>query len=551
MRKVLLLNGSHKSTKSYTMIIAEQFASGLIEYDPETVIETVDLIRKNINACTGCHSCWTTTPGECVFQDDMTELFHQYEEADIVIWATPLYHYGISSAMKKFMERTQPALLPFIDNEGRGTYGHPFRNPEKMQNKKHVLISTCGFPSKKNNYEGVEEQFNNLFGKDKWEKIICVEGELLGIHQLDNLTGPYLDLVKIAGKEYGESLSISPKIREGLAKPFVETPTYLQTTNLSWGVDDTRMKDSDGGLIAWNYMKEVQAAFNPKIRPKMNAVLQIDFTDIKERYQLVIKDETCTLLRNDFARETTAISITLTTLERILEGKIDAAQSLLEKKYAVVGDMRVFNAFLDGLFGSVNLNPDKKKRLVPISFKNTPYWFFVAMCPWIFCFLFANYNPLIGVVIPMMISGILCGIKRGNDLVYFERATILTFSLLGLMVVTFGSDYQGNTFAIIGYFALALIWIISTLKTVPLTADYTHYFNGRNALKNVLFLRTNRLLCYIWSLVFLAQAGLALWLNTTLLINFAAIIPILLSIPTFAFSLWFLKWYPSEMAKPK
>lgn len=551
MRKVLLLNGSHKSGKSYTMMIAERFASGLNEYDPETVIETVDLIQKNINPCTGCHTCWTTTPGECVFQDDMTELFHQYEDADIVIWATPLYHYGISSVMKKFMERTQPVLLPFIDNEGGGTYGHPFRNPEKMVNKKHILISTCGFPSRKNNYEGVEEQFNNLFGKDKWEKIICVEGELLGLHQLDNLTAPYLDLVQIAGKEYGENLSISGHLREGLLKPFVETPTYLQTTNLSWGVDDTRMKDSDGGLIAWNYMKEVQSAFNPKIRPKMNAVLQIDFTDIKERYQLVIKDETCTLLRNDFAKETAAINISMTNLERILEGKIDAAQALIEKKYTVTGDMRLFNAFLDGLFGPVALNADKKKKLVPVSFKNTPYWFFLALCPWLFCFLFAEYSPLIGVVVPLMLSGLVCVMKRVSDLVYFERATLLVFSLMSLMVVTFGADYSGNSYAVMGYLSLSLIWAVSTLKTVSLSADYTHFFNGRNAHKNALFLKTNRIICYIWSVVFLAQAGITLWLNTTMLVNFAAIIPILLSIPTFVFTLWFMKWYPVNSAKPK
>ncbi len=551
MRKVLLLNGSHKTSKSFTMKIAEQFVAGLIEYNPETVIETVDLFQQNINACTGCHTCWTTTPGECIFQDDMTALFNEYVEADIVIWATPLYHYGISSTMKKFMERTQPALLPFIDHEGGGTYGHPFRNPEKMVAKKHILISTCGFPSTKNNYEGVEEQFNNLFGKNKWAKIICVEGELLGIHQLDNLTGPYLELVKIAGKEYGEKLSISETVNEGLSKPFIETATYLQTTNLSWGVDDVRMKDSDGGLIAWNYMKEIQAAFNPKIRPKMNAVLQIDFADIKERYQFVIKDETCTLLRNDFARESTAININLSTLERIMEGKIDAAQSLLEKKFTVTGDMRLFNAFLDGLFGPIVLNPDKKKKLIPITFKNTPYWFFLAMCPWLFCFLFVDYNPLIGVVIPLMISGVLCSVKRGADLVYFEKATLLLFSLLGLTVVTFGANYDGNTFALLGYFALALIWSISTLKTVALTADYTHFFNGRNALKNVLFLKTNRILTYIWALVFLIQAGMTMWLNTTMMVHFAAIIPILLSIPTFVFSLWFLKWYPSNTVKPK
>jgi len=162
-----------------------------------------------------------------------------------------------------------------------------------------------------------------------------------------------------------------------------------------------------------------------------------------------------------------------------------------------------------------------------------------------------KYRFFVSIILARMISGVLCSIKRGPDLVYFERATLLTFSLLGLAVVTFGSDYQGNTFAIIGYFALALIWAISTLKTIPLTADYTHYFNGRNALKNVLFLRTNRLLCYVWSLVFLAQAGITLWLNTTVLVNFAAIIPILLSVPTFVFSLWFLKWYPTDAAKPK
>jgi multimeric flavodoxin WrbA/putative sterol carrier protein len=546
-----VLNGSQKIGKSFTMKITEQFTAGMTAHDPETVIEIIQLNQMNINACTGCFACWTTTPGECVFQDDMTTLFEKYIDADIVIWSTPLYHCGISSSMKKFMERTQPALLPFIDHEGGGTYGHPYRNPEKMEGKKHVLISTCGFPSTKNNYEGVVEQFNNLFGKDQWEQIFCVEGELLGIHQLDNLTSPYLNLVFAAGKEYAENLSISAHKREGLSKPFVETPTYLQTTNLSWGVDDTRMKDSDGGLIAWNYMKEVQAAFNPKIRPKMNTVLQIDFLDIKERYQFIIKDDTCILLRNDFSQAKTSININLSTLERILEGKIDPAQFLMEKKFTVTGDMRVFNAFLDGIFGSVVLNPDKKKRVVSISFKNTPYWFFLAMCPWIFCLLFASYNPQAGVVVPLGLAGILFALKRGTDVVYFEKTTLMFFSVMGVTIITFGKNFEGNTYAIIAYLALALIWAVSTLKTVALTADYTHYFNGRNALKNVLFLRTNRLLCYVWALVFLVQAVIAMWLNSTILVNFAAIIPLLLIIPTFLFSLWFIKWYPQNSARPR
>jgi hypothetical protein len=234
-----------------------------------------------------------------------------------------------------------------------------------------------------------------------------------------------------------------------------------------------------------------------------------------------------------------------------LEGKIDPAQFLMEKKFTVTGDMRVFNAFLDGIFGSVVLNPDKKKRVVSISFKNTPYWFFLAMCPWIFCLLFASYNPQAGVVVPLGLAGILFALKRGTDVVYFEKTTLMFFSVMGVTIITFGKNFEGNTYAIIAYLALALIWAVSTLKTVALTADYTHYFNGRNALKNVLFLRTNRLLCYVWALVFLVQAVIAMWLNSTILVNFAAIIPLLLIIPTFLFSLWFIKWYPQNSARPR
>ena len=549
MSKILVLNGSHKSSKSFTLKIAESFLAGLSADADDYEIEIVHLAEQNINACTGCFSCWTTSPGECVVQDDMAELLQKYEEAEIIIWATPLYQCGISSVMKKFMERTTPTLLPFIDSEGKGTYGRPYRNPEKMGNKRHVLISTCGLPTTKRNYEGVEAQFNNLFGEGKWEKIFCIEGELLGITQLDGLTAPYLDLVKAAGKEYREHSEIPENIRAGLAKPFIEIPAYLKTANLSWGIDDTRMRDMDGGLMAWGYMKQVQADFNPKVSPGLDAVYQFDFTDLKERYQLVVKDDACTLLKNDFKEEEISISLSLLTLERIREGKIDAAHSLLEKKYSVKGDMNLLNVFMDGLFGNVLLNPEKRKKIVPVSFKNTPYWFFLTVVPWIVSLLVLDYNPLFGIVIPLVISGILFTIKRGADLVYFEKGTLVSFSLVTLIYMTFGSTFDGNTFAIIEYFGLALIWLASVLKTIPLTADYLHFFNGHNALKNALFLKTNRILTLVWAVIFVMQGGIAIWLDTTFMVHLAAIFPLALLVPGVFFSMWFIEWYPEQCAK--
>lgn len=551
MSKILVLNGSHKSSKSFTMKVAEHFLAGLNADSDQSETEIVHLSDLNINACTGCFNCWTTTPGECVILDDMAELLKKYEESEIIIWVTPLYHCGISSVMKRFIERTTPTLLPFIDSAGKGTYGRPYRNPEKMANKKHILISTCGLPTTKHNYEGVVAQFDNLFGEGKWEKILCIEGELLGITQLDGLTAPYLELVRAAGKEYQAHSKIPEHLREGLARPFIEIPTYLKTANLSWGVDDTRLQDLDGGLLAWNYMKQIEADFNPKLSPGLDAVFQIDFTDLKERYQLVVKDDACTLLKNDFREEDLALSMSFLTLERLREGKIDAAHALLEKKYTAKGDLNFLNLLMDGLFGNVLLNPEKRKKIIPISFKNTPYWFFLTLLPWLVSLLVLDYNPAFGIVMPLVISGILCAIKSGADLVYFEKGTLVAFSLVTLSYLTFGKEFQGNTFAIIEYFGLALIWLVSVLKTIPLTADYLHFFNGKNALKNALFLKTNRILTLVWAVLFVVQGGLAIWLDTTFMVHLAAIFPLALIVPGVFFSMWFIDWYPVQCAKPE
>lgn len=551
MHKILVLNGSPKNEKSLTMRLVESFLSGVSDISIDVNIENINLYEKDIKPCAGGFECWTITPGKCAKEDDMNTLLEKYIEADIIIWATPLYHYGITSVMKKFLERTLPIFLPFIDPEGGGIFGHPYRNTVKMEDKKHVLISTCAFPSVKNNYEGVEKQFDNLFGQGKWEKIFCVEGELLGLSQLDNFTGPYLELMKVAGREYITELSISDSLKEGLAKPFVDIPAFLDMSNLSWGVDDLRVDESDGGLIAWSFMKHMRAAFNPSVRPGLNAVLQIDFNDLKESYQLVIKDNECTLFRNDFTMETTRINTHFTNWERIIEGKIDLAEALMEKKYTVEGNFNLINALVDGLFGNLALHTEKNKKLIPVVFKNTPYWFILTMIPWMACFILANFNPFLGVIVPLLISGILFAIKKGSDLVYFDKTTMLFFSLLTLVTVPWSIGYDAFTIAFSGFIGLFVIWLASAFKTVPLTADYTHFFNGRNALKNILFLKTNRIVTVVWAFLFLIQGLMALWIATTSMVDFAAVIPQILLIPGFIFTGWFGKWYPSYVAKPE
>src|SRR5208337_5587080 len=99
---------------------------------------------KKIKNCIGCFTCWTKTPGVCVQKDDMTnELFPKWLEADLAVYATPLYHYTVNATMKAFIERTLPVLEPFlIKRESDGRTSHPWRQKPPAS----VLLSVAGFP---------------------------------------------------------------------------------------------------------------------------------------------------------------------------------------------------------------------------------------------------------------------------------------------------------------------------------------------------------------------------------------------------------------------
>ena len=46
--------------------------------------------------------------GICIQNDDMKKLLQEFKKADILVLATPIYFYGISSQMKTFIDRTYP-----------------------------------------------------------------------------------------------------------------------------------------------------------------------------------------------------------------------------------------------------------------------------------------------------------------------------------------------------------------------------------------------------------------------------------------------------------
>jgi len=66
-------------------------------------IESIFLKDLDIKPCEACHSC--IIEGECIINDDMQELFLKIKEAKFIIFSSPVHMGGITSLLRKFMER--------------------------------------------------------------------------------------------------------------------------------------------------------------------------------------------------------------------------------------------------------------------------------------------------------------------------------------------------------------------------------------------------------------------------------------------------------------
>jgi multimeric flavodoxin WrbA len=90
-----------------TEIVVEEALSAARERGAET--ELVLLADKQISPCDACGAC--SGDGVCVIEDDMQEIYQQLENADGIIFGTPVYFGNVSAQAKAVMDRTYAFYL--------------------------------------------------------------------------------------------------------------------------------------------------------------------------------------------------------------------------------------------------------------------------------------------------------------------------------------------------------------------------------------------------------------------------------------------------------
>lgn len=140
--KIVAINGSHRGKKGYTQFLLNLMAEGAIAKGAS--FETVILSDYKINPCKACRACHTERHYlKCIYDenDDVTKIFNIMKQADILIYATPIYIFNMTGLMKTFLDRiTSTADSAIHTISEKGLFFHHIN--KDIISKPFLLITT-------------------------------------------------------------------------------------------------------------------------------------------------------------------------------------------------------------------------------------------------------------------------------------------------------------------------------------------------------------------------------------------------------------------------
>lgn len=102
-KKVLIISTSPRKGGN-SDALADELLRGAQEAGHS--VEKVTLYDKTISFCQGCLACQSTQ--RCTIQDDAAAITQKMLTADVIVFATPVYYYGMCGQMKTMLDRSNP-----------------------------------------------------------------------------------------------------------------------------------------------------------------------------------------------------------------------------------------------------------------------------------------------------------------------------------------------------------------------------------------------------------------------------------------------------------
>ena len=230
IKKVLVLSCSPRGSKGATHLMVEHLVKGIKKAGAE--VEILFPSKMKINTCVGCFKCWVNDTRECIYHDsdDMKIILEKYHESDLIVWATPVYHYHGTTAMKTVMDRLFINSDPhFVEEDGA------YRHPRKWEHiPSYAVLAVGGFPDM-DIFKSLQDTFK-ILSSHTGIKII---GELFRHTSMMFLSNnmkmkkkeEVLSAFETAGSELIQHQKISGKTKRAVEQKMMEVPMIMSAVN--------------------------------------------------------------------------------------------------------------------------------------------------------------------------------------------------------------------------------------------------------------------------------------------------------------------------------
>lgn len=555
--KILAINGSPKGKRSNTWRLTCAFLEGITIQEENggaqtAEIETFNIGSLNIKPCLGCFSCWSKTPGECCIRDDMQGVIDKILWADVVVWSFPLYYFGLPGQLKTLIDRQLPMSLPFMCTETESG-GHPSRYD--MSGKRTVVISTCGFYTAQGNYDCVTNLYDRLCGKGGYTAIFCGQGELFRVKELSERTDEYLSWVKKAGQEFASD-GITGETRGKLDQNLFPRDVFEAMADASWGVGESGEKE-DPSLV---FTRQMAALYRKESWQEYDVVLDMNYTDIGKVYRITLGQRGSRVEvepEDGFADGfTTRINPPFDVWRSIASGEIAGDEALMKHLYSVEGDFDLMMHWDDFFGAASSAGANNSDALEGVnsgdegngkSASEPKTNMLLLLIPWIVFWVVASIDGFWGSLISVTVCVLLPVLMHRTKATLYDQISGLGIGACSVALLAGASPILVVP---LSYLLFGLMWTVSCFLKVPLTAHYSkNSYNGEVALRNPIFMKTNRILTAAWGVLYLVTPIWTYFIMQTDAASYVGAINSVLPALMGVFTAWFQKWYPRHIAR--
>ena len=99
---IVILNGSPRPN-GHTTKFVKKFIEGAKLNNHNIMHHQVGLMK--ISGCIACEYCHSIGNGKCAITDDMQKIYNDLQVADMIIFASPVYYFGLTGQLQSTISR--------------------------------------------------------------------------------------------------------------------------------------------------------------------------------------------------------------------------------------------------------------------------------------------------------------------------------------------------------------------------------------------------------------------------------------------------------------